>query len=448
MKENFFLPWCLFALIPGVAQENAITQGIKTKHRIFRRIPGPLLFWGVFWPGLLLCAHSISHAHPAHYGSRFHATHLEQALEYAGQEYRIVFVHVRAAGGKRLQFFRWPGDATNGDLIDLLVRETVIVELDAAKNANELADYEITVPQILLINPDGSLIKSIDAGQPVPVLNATFNKILTGQDAVERARLNLATKGDDDFFSQERLATGLAAAEDFTVIALPDTQNYSEYYPEIYTSQTQWILDSTNTLNTEFVTHFGDIVNNAATVFEWTNAVNAMDILDGADMPYGTCVGNHDINYPGDYYDPAGENYLSRFSPDNYSDKSWFGGASPSGLSNYQVITVDGKDYLFMHILVETPPQELAWAQEILNENQIDVKTYSSFQDDYETDDDSQFTLSVNFDDYMSDSPILSFRQGVDGYDGAVDAGRRFTYAVQASDPGAYRYHYHCLGPG
>nr|WP_319395372.1 DNRLRE domain-containing protein [uncultured Desulfobacter sp.] len=332
-----------------------------------------------------------------------------------------------------------------------------------------------------------------------------------------------------------------AVAEDFTVIALPDTQNYSEHYPEIYTSQTQWIVDSANTLNTQFVTHLGDIVNNAATAFEWANAVNAMDILDNADMPYGTCVGNHDIHYPGDYYDPDGENYLTRFSPDNYADKSWFGGASPSGLSNYQIVTVDGKGYLFMHILVETPPQELAWAQEILNDNQdkptwvsthrylfnwsilgagryddfnytfegayrddgipadsfyhnfvaanrqiymvycghnhaeyrqtstnnfgltvhevladyqdgdnggdgylrintikpdddrIDVKTYSSYRNSYETDGDSQFTLSVNFDDYTSNSPVLSFRQGVDGYAGAVD-----TYVSENNSGASY----------
>nr|WP_319395371.1 hypothetical protein [uncultured Desulfobacter sp.] len=204
MKEDFFLPRRFSALIPGILSKSPISLGIH-------HIPGAFRLLTVFWPVLFLCIHSISHAHPGHYGSPFHAHHLEQAFEYAEQEYRIVFVHVSAAGGKRLQFFRWPGDA-NAHLIDLLVRETVIVELDAAENADELGDYDIAAPQILLINPDGSLIQHIDANLPVPVLNATLNKILTGQDAVERARLNLESKGEEDFFSRERLAAALGNA--------------------------------------------------------------------------------------------------------------------------------------------------------------------------------------------------------------------------------------------
>jgi hypothetical protein len=157
---------------------------------------------------------------------------------------------------------------------------------------------------------------------------------------------------------------------DFTVVALPDTQNYSEYYPEIYDAQAQWVVDNQDFRNIGFVTHLGDIVNNAATQFEWNNAEQSMAILDDADVPYGTCVGNHDVLYPGDYYDPSGQNYLSKFDPDYYAGKPWFGGASPSGLSNYQVISVDGREFLFLHLLVETPPEELAWAQGILNANQ------------------------------------------------------------------------------
>ena len=43
---------------------------------------------------------------------------------------------------------------------------------------------------------------------------------------------------DVSFFG--RRVTG----EDFTIIALPDTQYYSETYPNIFDSQTQWIVDN------------------------------------------------------------------------------------------------------------------------------------------------------------------------------------------------------------
>jgi hypothetical protein len=35
-----------------------------------------------------------------------------------------------------------------------------------------------------------------------------------------------------------------SAASDFTLIVLPDTQHYSDQYPEIYGAQTQWIMST------------------------------------------------------------------------------------------------------------------------------------------------------------------------------------------------------------
>lgn len=155
----------------------------------------------------------------------------------------------------------------------------------------------------------------------------------------------------------------------FAVVVLPDTQFYSQDYPEIFAAQTRWIVDNRDTWNIRFVTHLGDIVNMAGVTEQWTAAKAAMDILLDADLPHGTCVGNHDILYPLDYEDPAGTNYLAHFGPQFYIDRAWYGGASPSGLSNYQVITAGGRSLLFMHLLIETPVAELAWAQGVLDRN-------------------------------------------------------------------------------
>ncbi len=160
-----------------------------------------------------------------------------------------------------------------------------------------------------------------------------------------------------------------AGAEDFTIVALPDTQNYSQDYPQIYDAQCNWVVNQRFVRNIKFVTHLGDIVNQAATLSQWTNARRSMNILDAAGMPYGTCVGNHDILYPGDYSDPTGLNYRNHFGPQFYSGRTWYRGSSPSGLSNYQVIEADGRQLLFLHLLVETPASELAWAQTVLNAN-------------------------------------------------------------------------------
>ncbi len=60
-----------------------------------------------------------------------------------------------------------------------------------------------------------------------------------------------------------------AAAPEFTIIALPDTQHYSEAYPAIFTSQTQWIVDNKDARNIVFVTHEGDIVEHNNLASEW-----------------------------------------------------------------------------------------------------------------------------------------------------------------------------------
>jgi len=53
------------------------------------------------------------------------------------------------------------------------------------------------------------------------------------------------------------------AQSDFTIVALPDTQYYSENYPQTFTAQTQWIVNNASTLNIQAVVGLGDIVQTA-----------------------------------------------------------------------------------------------------------------------------------------------------------------------------------------
>src|SRR6266536_961699 len=78
----------------------------------------------------------------------------------------------------------------------------------------------------------------------------------------------------------------------FTIVLLPDTQYYSEYYPLTYTSQTQWIVNNKASRNIVFVLHEGDVTDVNAD-FEWQNANASMSLLDGI-VPYALVPGNHD----------------------------------------------------------------------------------------------------------------------------------------------------------
>ena len=59
--------------------------------------------------------------------------------------------------------------------------------------------------------------------------------------------------------------TAPPAGEDFTIVALPDTQHYVDNPANAgnFNAQTQWIVNTRSTYNTVFVTHEGDVVEHA-----------------------------------------------------------------------------------------------------------------------------------------------------------------------------------------
>ena len=53
----------------------------------------------------------------------------------------------------------------------------------------------------------------------------------------------------------------------FTIVMLPDTQFYSEVYPEIYKAMTRWIVSNREAENIVGVVHVGDVVQNGLREF-------------------------------------------------------------------------------------------------------------------------------------------------------------------------------------
>ena len=84
-------------------------------------------------------------------------------------------------------------------------------------------------------------------------------------------------------------------SKNFTIIVLPDTQFYSQNYPQIFNNQTQWIADQAKNMNIVFVVHEGDIVNKYKIGEQWQNANAALLLLDGK-VPYAVLPGNHDMS--------------------------------------------------------------------------------------------------------------------------------------------------------
>ena len=71
-------------------------------------------------------------------------------------------------------------------------------------------------------------------------------------------------------------------AAPFTIIALPDTQNYCDSDTLLggFIAQTTWIVNNVQSKNIRLVTGLGDIVNNGGNTTLWNRADQAVDILD------------------------------------------------------------------------------------------------------------------------------------------------------------------------
>jgi hypothetical protein len=162
------------------------------------------------------------------------------------------------------------------------------------------------------------------------------------------------------------------ATAPFTVAVLPDTQFYSQSYPDTFKAQTRWIVDHKASDSIAFVSHLGDIVQTGSSTTQWTNADAAMDILDGnlattpdGLIPYSATIGNHD--YRTMYTKPNGATlYQQYFSSARYRGRSWYLEDSGRLGAHAQVFTAGG--YRFLHLTIQFEPldSDIAWAQGLI----------------------------------------------------------------------------------
>jgi hypothetical protein len=147
-------------------------------------------------------------------------------------------------------------------------------------------------------------------------------------------------------------------AGNFTIIVLPDTQHYSESYPQIFANQTAWILGQVSNLNIVFVIHEGDLVENPNSDIEWQRANASMSVLDGR-VPYSVLPGNHDQS----------DAYNQYFNPERFANYPWYGGNYSGNKNNYQLFSAGGREYIAISLEACPSMNELQWANTILQNN-------------------------------------------------------------------------------
>ena len=156
----------------------------------------------------------------------------------------------------------------------------------------------------------------------------------------------------------------------FTIAVLPDTQNYSEKYPQHYMAQTRWIAEHCKDRNIACVLHLGDVTNRNSTS-EWENAVAAMNQLDGH-VPYFMVPGNHDYSDKGSCKDREC-GFTSAFPVDKFRDLATFGGVydrEPDRMENsYHLFTAGGRDFLSLCLEFGPRRDVVRWANEVVSQH-------------------------------------------------------------------------------
>ncbi len=173
---------------------------------------------------------------------------------------------------------------------------------------------------------------------------------------------------------------GDSSAEPFTLVVVPDTQNYSDGRQALLEQQLRWVRDSRARLGTAFVAQVGDLVSDWSIPRQWSNVSTAFRILDDAAVPNAVLPGNHDFDYAtGDV-----TAYNTHFGPARYAGASWndastrYGGHlgqhefGPDGIDrgnadSYALFTAGGRDFLLLNLEWEAPGYALAWADRVLD---------------------------------------------------------------------------------
>ena len=193
------------------------------------------------------------------------------------------------------------------------------------------------------------------------------------------------------------LLSKIAIAEQFSIVVIPDTQNYTQNNPAIFNAQTRWIRDNRNSENIVFVTHLGDLTGTISDYCgdarEWRRVDAAMSNLKFdpplAPLPYSVLPGNHDFddfapprtngcnlalsnNYNNGFAD--GDDDFDGFGPERFNFlMSNYGNLGSNNNNNFVKFSspMGGVDFIAIN-LAFSPTNETAildWADMILKQN-------------------------------------------------------------------------------
>ncbi len=208
--------------------------------------------------------------------------------------------------------------------------------------------------------------------------------IPAGQDSVS---FDVAPVDDGGIEAPETLMLTLVPrTKPFSIVLLPDTQCYSGALnggvPEMFTSQTEWVVAHREERDISFLLHEGDCTQ-SNTAEEWVRTKASMRLLDDA-VPYAIAAGNHDGLM-------TSENNTALFNQTfpltNYSGLPTFGGAFESNRMDnvFHQFSAGGVDWLVLALEFGPRDAVLDWANSVVTnhpQSKVIVLTHTHIYSD------------------------------------------------------------------
>lgn len=197
--------------------------------------------------------------------------------------------------------------------------------------------------------------------------NVVTNKIAGKNDFTLKGTVNVAEYMKDhkiNVLIQDEIPVS-ANDYDYTFVWMSDTQYYSMTYPHIYDTQTKWISENKDSMKIKYVFHTGDVVEESFKDDQWKRADEYMRTLEQANVPYGVLAGNHDVDHKTSDY----TQFYKYFGAGRFSDKPYYGETYKNNRGHYDLISVQGNDYIMVYMGWGVDQEGINWMNDVLAEH-------------------------------------------------------------------------------
>jgi len=160
----------------------------------------------------------------------------------------------------------------------------------------------------------------------------------------------------------------------FSIVILPDTQNYTRYssvQTTTYHKQMNWIVKNKNTSvipNLKMVVHMGDITNDNTDV-QWKIAKDAHKILLDAKVPFTIVNGNHDYRISGKIGGRSKTKFPTYFPESYLKTIPGYAGVYDK-VNTYSTFKAGNQEYLVLNLEFAPRQETMCWANKLLQKSE------------------------------------------------------------------------------